>query len=32
MAMATYKGVEIDDALHGLIRHMSGVEEYRETL
>ncbi len=30
--MATYKGVEIDDALHGLIRHMSGVEEYRETL
>jgi len=30
--MALYKGVEMDEALLGLVRHMSGVEEYRETL
>ena len=30
--MALYKGVELDDALPGLIRHMDSVEEYRETL
>lgn len=30
--MPLYKGVEIDASLLGLIRHMAGVEEYRETL
>ncbi len=30
--MALYKGIELDDALRGVIRHMSGAEEYRETL
>ncbi len=30
--MATYKGVELDEGLSDLIRHMDGVEEYRETL
>jgi len=30
--MALYKGIELDDSLRGVIRHMSGAEEYRETL
>lgn len=30
--MATYKGIEIDDTLAGIIRHMQGVEDYREGL
>ncbi len=30
--MATYKGVEIDESLIGLIQHISGVEVYRESL
>jgi chemotaxis signal transduction protein len=30
--MALYKGIELDDALRGVIRYMSGAEEYRETL
>lgn len=30
--MALYKGIEIDDNLHRVIRYMSGAEEYRETL
>ena len=30
--MAVYKGVEIDDALVGLVSHMHGVESYREAL
>ncbi len=30
--MALYKGIEIDDKLHRVIRYMSGAEEYRETL
>lgn len=28
--MAVYKGIEIDDALTGSMRHMQGVEDYRE--
>jgi chemotaxis signal transduction protein len=30
--MPLYKNVQIDAALHGVIRHMASVEEYRETL
>lgn len=30
--MANYKGIEIDAALAGIIRHMHGVEDYREGL
>lgn len=30
--MATYKGIEIDDGLLPLVRHMQGVEDYREVL
>ncbi|MGD9787909.1 MAG: chemotaxis protein CheW [Sulfuricellaceae bacterium] len=30
--MATYKGIELDDGLAQVVRHMSSVEEYRETL
>ena len=30
--MAVYKGVEIDRELVGLIRHMQGVDDYREVL
>jgi chemotaxis signal transduction protein len=30
--VAVYKGVEIDRALFGLIRHMQGVDDYREVL
>ncbi|MBF0334162.1 MAG: chemotaxis protein CheW [Alphaproteobacteria bacterium] len=30
--MGYYKGIEVADRLHGLIRHMGDVEEYRETL
>ncbi|OHC65359.1 MAG: hypothetical protein A2040_06825 [Rhodocyclales bacterium GWA2_65_19] len=30
--MAIYKGITIDDALASLMRHMQGVEEYREVL
>lgn len=30
--MATYKGIEIDEALRPLIRYMDSVEEYREML
>lgn len=30
--MAIYKGISIDDALSSLMRHMQGVEEYREIL
>ena len=30
--MASYKGMELDDGLSDLIRHMDSVEEYRETL
>lgn len=30
--MAVYKGIEIDDALTGSMRHMQGVEDYREVL
>jgi chemotaxis signal transduction protein len=30
--MGTYKNVEIDDTLVGLINHMHGVENYREAL
>jgi len=30
--MAIYKGIEIDEALAGIIRHMPGVEDYREVL
>jgi chemotaxis signal transduction protein len=31
-AMALYKGMQLDDDLPGLIRHMGSVEGYRETL
>ncbi|KAB2919201.1 MAG: chemotaxis protein CheW [Dechloromonas sp.] len=30
--MAIYKGIEIDESLAGIIRHMQGVEDYREGL
>lgn len=30
--MAIYKGIEIDPSLAGIIRHMQGVEAYREVL
>lgn len=30
--MAIYKGIEIDESLSGIIRHMHGVEDYREGL
>lgn len=30
--MSIYKGITIDDSLAGIIRHMQGVEEYREVL
>ncbi|HNM23599.1 MAG TPA: hypothetical protein PKJ66_13955, partial [Rhodocyclaceae bacterium] len=30
--MASYKNIEIDDGLMGVIRHMDTVEEYREVL
>lgn len=30
--MAIYKGIEIDPELAGIMRHMQGVEEYREVL
>ena len=30
--MASYKNIEIDDGLIGVIRHMDTVEEYREVL
>ena len=30
--MANYKGIEVEDGLRPLIRHMDRVEEYRETL
>jgi chemotaxis signal transduction protein len=30
--MAIYKGIEIDPSLAGIIRHMQGVETYREVL
>lgn len=30
--MAIYKGIEIDESLAGIIRHMQGVEDYREVL
>jgi chemotaxis signal transduction protein len=30
--MGIYKGIELDDGLAQVIRHMSSVEEYRETL
>jgi hypothetical protein len=30
--MAIYKGITIDDDLASLMRHMQGVEEYREVL
>lgn len=30
--MAIYKGIEIDAELAGVVRHMQGVEEYREVL
>ena len=30
--MTIYKGIEIDATLNGIIRHMQGVEDYREVL
>lgn len=30
--MSYYKGFEVDDRLYGVIRHMSGVEKYRDDL
>lgn len=30
--MALYKGIEIDPSLSGCVRHMQGVEDYREVL
>jgi len=30
--MTIYKGIEIDETLNGIIRHMQGVEDYREVL
>ncbi len=30
--MASYKNIELDDRLIGVIRHMNAVEEYRELL
>jgi len=30
--MAIYKGIEIDESLSGILRHMHGVEDYREGL
>lgn len=30
--MPIYKGIEIDAALAGIVRHMQGVEDYREVL